>query len=77
MSDQHNAITARFVNEYLRSMDSMTHAESMTVFESLILAMMMFNSKRHGVIPSHSVELMETALHAATERFSRAQAAMR
>lgn len=77
MSDQHNPLAARFVNEYLRGMDSLTHAEAMVLFESLLLAMMMFNSKRHGISPSDSVEYMETAMQSATERFSRAQAAMR
>lgn len=66
--DKHNELTRDFVFKVGR--ETTSFSEVMVVLESTILASMLLMQKAHGVAPSTCSELIESAVHRATERFT-------
>jgi hypothetical protein len=72
MSDSHNQRTAEFIQTILRDAlkDGGGYPEIMVIVESLLLGVMLVNVKHFGMNPHVSVEMVESAVQRATERFT-------
>lgn len=64
----HNRLAHDFVMKVVA--ETKTHSELMVVVESAVLAAMMVSQRVYGFSPSGSVEMIETAVQQATERFT-------
>lgn len=64
----HNQLAHEFVMKVVRKTKS--HAELMVVVESAIFAVMLASHKVYGFSPAGSAEMVEAAIHRATDRFA-------
>jgi hypothetical protein len=69
--ERHNKIAREFVMKFGREIE--TSAELMVVIESIIFGSMRLMQSLHGLSASASAEMVESAIHRATERFAKGQ----
>ena len=67
-SDRHSQLTSEFITKVAGNTRS--QSEMMVVVESMILGAMLISTRAHGLRPAASVEMIETAVQRATERFA-------
>lgn len=67
-AERHNRLAREFAMKAGHETDS--SGELMVVLESTIFASMLLLHKLYGVSPAASVEMVESAIHRATERFA-------
>lgn len=66
--ETHNRLAQEFVMKVVR--ETKTDSEMMVVIESVIFATMLVLAKVHKMSPGGSIEMVEMAMHQATERFA-------
>lgn len=66
-SERHNRLAREFVMK--AGHETATYSELMVVIESTIFATMLLMQKLHGLTAEVSAEMVESAVHRATERF--------
>lgn len=67
-SEKHNALARRFVLDV--ASETRTYSEMMVVVESALLAALLVLRKQHGLKPGTCVEMVDTAVQQAIDRFA-------
>lgn len=67
-SAKHNELARRFVFDV--ASETRSYSEMMVVVESTLFAAMLLLQKQHGLKPGACVEMIETAVQQATDRFA-------
>lgn len=67
-TDKHNRLAREFVMRVAAETNS--YSEMLVVVESMILASLLLLHRRNGFKPATSTEMIESAVLAATERFT-------
>jgi len=68
-TEKHNELSREFVMKVLS--ETKSQAELMVVIESTVLSTMLLSFKAYGLSPAGCVEMVEMAVHQATDRFAK------